>query len=214
LRNYLYDGDVIICMRANSACLLAAVLVSVVFAAGCIGPGEVDTGCQTPFITVGAGCCLDENNNSVCDPGEQQMSSYYAQRMSSPLKIVVVPNCNNCTNCSGCPVNIFSFSGLVADQAFAVLKDGVNEYKGGTAMIVFDCTEELLFELFGSNGSASCLAGQSRTTILSTVMVEQGTYYYIPAEHGGVFDNLCIHIRDDSAAKNITCSIDVNERAA
>jgi hypothetical protein len=110
-------------------------------------------------------------------------------------------------------VNIFSFSGLVADQSFAVLKNGTNDYKGGNALIVFDCTEETLFELFGSNGSASCLT-EPRTTIVSTVMVEQGTYVYSPAEHGGVFDNLCIHIRDDSVAGDITCSIDVNERAA
>ena len=193
--------------------IILAAIVAAVLASGCIGtPSNIDTGCQPPFITAGVNCCLDENNNSVCDPGEQQMSSYLSHRMSSWPKIVVVPDCNNCTNCSGCPVNVFSFSGLVGDQAFAVLKDGVNEYKGGTAMIVFDCTEEILFELFGSNGSASCLTGQSRTTILSTVMVEQGTYVYSPAEHGGVFDNLCIHVSD--AGGNITCSVDVNERAA
>jgi hypothetical protein len=191
--------------------VLAAIVAAVVVAAGCVDQGGIGAGCQTPFITVGAGCCLDENNNSVCDPGEQQMSSYYAQRMSSPLKIVVVPNCNNCTNCSVCPVNVFSFSGIVGDQSFAVLKDGVNEYKGGNALIIFDCTEEISFELFGSNGSASCLTGQSRTTILSTE-IGKAAYYYIPAEHGGVLDNLCIHISD--AGRNITCSVDVNERAA
>ena len=62
-------------MRVNSVIVLS-LLFTVVFLMGCVGSPQKDAKksalvCNDPYIRVGSGCCLDENQNSVCDEDEE-----------------------------------------------------------------------------------------------------------------------------------------------
>ena len=51
--------------------LLALIVVGCVFLSGCAWQGaEVGALCKKPYIKMGTGCCLDQNNNSICDNDE------------------------------------------------------------------------------------------------------------------------------------------------
>jgi hypothetical protein len=52
-------------MRANSL-FLGVALVFIVLFAGCTN----NVVCNKPYIQVGTSCCLDENDNSICDTDE------------------------------------------------------------------------------------------------------------------------------------------------
>ena len=63
-------------MKSNYIPLLAILLIVIVFVSGCTSQTPSNTQpqqvtCNKPYILVGTSCCLDQNDNSVCDKDEQ-----------------------------------------------------------------------------------------------------------------------------------------------
>jgi len=66
----------------------------VIFISGCI---QQEVTCNPPYIKVGTTCCLDQNNNKICDIDEQQ--TLQPQTTSSCGDGI----CQSNENCSSCP---------------------------------------------------------------------------------------------------------------
>ena len=80
-------------MRSNYVIFGLLILVTI-FISGCVQ----EVICNPPYIKVGTTCCLDQNNNSICDTDEQQISqpqetaTYCGDGICQPNE-----------NCSSCP---------------------------------------------------------------------------------------------------------------
>lgn len=71
--------------------------IVIVFAAlmliGCTVPGVTPT-CNKPYILVGTDCCLDQNNNSICDTDEVMACPADAKVCSDGTVVTrILPNC-------------------------------------------------------------------------------------------------------------------------
>ncbi len=60
--------------------LLCVLVLSVALLAGCTGESIV---CKTPYIRVGSSCCLDRNDNGLCDTDETTTTSSTTTTMST-----------------------------------------------------------------------------------------------------------------------------------
>jgi len=52
--------------------LFAGLILAIALVLGCTG-SEQKVVCNAPYILVGTDCCLDNNDNSICDKDEQQI---------------------------------------------------------------------------------------------------------------------------------------------
>src|SRR3989344_5738625 len=64
-------------MKLNYIPLLAILLIVIVFVSGCTSQTPSNTQpqqvtCNKPYILVGTSCCLDQNDNSICDSDEPE----------------------------------------------------------------------------------------------------------------------------------------------
>ncbi|MEM5812694.1 MAG: hypothetical protein QW286_03175, partial [Candidatus Aenigmatarchaeota archaeon] len=59
---------------------LFAILISALVVCGCVQQPHT---CEPPYIIKGNGCCIDNNNNGICDSDEEQPENretkHYAQ---------------------------------------------------------------------------------------------------------------------------------------
>lgn len=72
--------------------ILALVVLGFVF----ISSRQQEVTCNPPYIKVGTTCCLDQNNNKICDTDEQQTSqpqqTESQQKQTNPCEGVVCPD--------------------------------------------------------------------------------------------------------------------------
>ena len=50
--------------------LFGLILISLIFISSCNSQTQVTPVCNKPYLLVGEGCCLDQNDNSICDKDE------------------------------------------------------------------------------------------------------------------------------------------------
>ena len=50
--------------------LFGLILISLILISGCFNNNRTDLVCNKPYILVGAECCLDQNDNLICDKDE------------------------------------------------------------------------------------------------------------------------------------------------
>lgn len=73
--------------------LFALIILSIFLVSGCVK----EVTCSKPYIQVGTDCCLDSNDNSMCDKDEVQNISNNEQTPvveESKYKIKCITNCN------------------------------------------------------------------------------------------------------------------------
>ncbi|MBD3361371.1 hypothetical protein GF358_01115 [Candidatus Woesearchaeota archaeon] len=51
--------------------MILASILTVLFLVGCIPPEEIETPCKKPYTKIGEKCCMDLNENKICDSDEQ-----------------------------------------------------------------------------------------------------------------------------------------------
>jgi hypothetical protein len=78
--------------------LLAAILISVVVL-GCIGPATPI--CNKPYILVGTECCLDNNNNSICDGDDSAFEHKNSMAPKIEIKENITQENGSFESCSG-----------------------------------------------------------------------------------------------------------------
>ncbi len=64
-------------------------IVTALLISGCV---QQESTCNKPYIKVGAGCCLDENSNGICDKDETSPTTTQKTTTLSPAKITTSPN--------------------------------------------------------------------------------------------------------------------------
>ena len=63
-------------LKQKYAILILAVVI-VIFISGCI---RQEVTCNPPYIKVGSSCCLDQNNNSICDKDEKPITGKIVEK--------------------------------------------------------------------------------------------------------------------------------------
>jgi len=75
------------------AVLFALIIVSILLVSGCVK----EVTCDKPYIKVGTECCLDNNDNSICDKDETNQSQQditINQPESPKYTLSCISNCN------------------------------------------------------------------------------------------------------------------------
>jgi micrococcal nuclease len=67
----LEPGNIVGPRKLFGGGILLLAVVGMLFTSGCTGKQEVT--CNPPYIQVGVSCCLDQNNNSICDKDEASL---------------------------------------------------------------------------------------------------------------------------------------------
>lgn len=61
-------------MKVMSGLFISALFLTAFLLQGCTTTNNAQVVCTKPYILVGTSCCLDENNNGICDKDEQSQS--------------------------------------------------------------------------------------------------------------------------------------------
>ena len=64
--------------------ILVGILVLVLFVSACTVQKVVKLECNKPYIKVGTECCLDQNDNSICDKDEVKEDSKVEAAVEPP----------------------------------------------------------------------------------------------------------------------------------
>ena len=81
-------------MKATHPSLLTILLISVILVSGCTSQVSSDNQpqqvtCNKPYILVGTSCCLDQNDNSICDKDEQEETTHMQQEVTQKAAPVI-----------------------------------------------------------------------------------------------------------------------------
>jgi len=73
--NYLYIG----------IALVVVIVLAIIFLSNSNNNSQNEVTCNSPYIEVGTSCCLDQNNNRICDNEEQSVQNQQAQQQEKSI---------------------------------------------------------------------------------------------------------------------------------
>ncbi|MCK5023347.1 MAG: hypothetical protein KAS04_04195 [Candidatus Aenigmarchaeota archaeon] len=82
-------------MKKKSFFMIPLIFLIMIFS-GCVQQSSGPT-CNSPYIVKGYECCLDQNNNNICDSDEQT-----TEQPTKPVEYCGDKNCNSDEDCETC----------------------------------------------------------------------------------------------------------------